>query len=356
MGGHSSSAEMPGEIISVKACDGFPLVIERLGTRDGLTPKGPPVVLCPGFGGNRFNFNFDEKHSLALYLAAEGFDVWIVELRGHGRSKLITHPRTRGRARPWNMDDHIEKDVPAIIDTVIRLSAQSKLVWVGHSLGGMVAYCLLSRVLDQSRYFAGLITLGSPGRVERKSRIMPTVATPLLRVLKRRATLPTRSVMRALFSPAARRLGLRRFWRYWLNPDNLDWDVLQETMRIGAEDFSPGTLHQWLTSMRRQSLVSGDGSFDYFEHMDRISIPILLIGGAGDRIAPAASLRIVFDRVGSKDKTMRIFGRRGFELRAGSPLEQKPGTVDYGHDDMLLGNASRSEIFPYIADWMRAHR
>jgi polyhydroxyalkanoate synthase len=354
MGSPSSPATSPGEVIPVKAKDGFPLVIERLGSRACLTSNPPPVVLCPGFGGNRFNFDLDEKHSLARYLAGEGFDVWVVELRGHGRSKMSDD--SRQGVRPWNMDVHIEKDVPAILDAITNLSAQPKVVWVGHSLGGMVAYCLLSRYAESSRYFAGLITIGSPGRVDRKSRTMLAATTPLLRILKRRATLPTRPVMQALFSPTARRLGLARLWRYWLNPENIDVVVLRETMRIGAEDFSPGTLYQWVSSVRKRSLVSDDGSFDYYENMNRINVPLLLIGGAGDYLAPASSINSVFEQVGSSDKTIRIFGKQGFELRANSSPEQLVGSVDYGHDDLLLGEASHSEIFPYMADWLRTHR
>src|SRR5205814_4513140 len=214
----------------------------------------------------------------------------------YGRSKEASPSRRRG-ASGWNMDDHIEKDVPAVIDAISKLTAQPNLIWIGHSLGGMVAYCLLARYPEYARFFVGLITLGSPGHVERRSGIVTVPAELLLRALGRRVRLPTRPLIKILFSPTVRRVGLSRLWRRWLNPENMDQAVIDATMRLGLEDFSPGTLAQWVTSMRKGSLVSGDGVFDYFQNMDRIDIPILFIGGAGDYIAPVRSLTTLFHRV-----------------------------------------------------------
>jgi pimeloyl-ACP methyl ester carboxylesterase len=336
----------------VKAADGFPLAVERFSSSADGSSTVPPVVLCPGFGGNRYNFDLDESHSLARHLAREGFDVWIAELRGYGRSKEAGLRRRRG-ARGWNMDDHVEKDVPAVLSAVSKLSARPNLFWVGHSLGGMVAYCLLARYPEYARFFAGLITLGSPGHVERKSRLVTAPTALLLRALRRRDRLPTSPLIKILFSPMVRQVGLSRLWRHWLNPENMDQSVLDATMRLGLEDFSTGTLAQWVMSMRRQSLVSGDGVFDYFQNMERIDTPLLFIGGTHDHIAPAASLNTIFHRVRSSDKKLRVFGRQGFELIDGSSQDPRADQADYGHDDLLLGEASRSDIFPYIVDWLR---
>ena len=340
------------ETVLVEAVDGFQLTIEHFSSRTDR----PPVVLCPGFGGNRFNFDLDENHSLARYLDKEGFDIWTVELRGHGRSQFKADSLIRGHVPDWNMDDHIEKDVPAILDAITKLTAHRKLIWIGHSLGGMVVYCLLARYPEFARFFVGLITIGSPGHVERKGGKLIAAAMLSLLSLKRQGGLPTRPLMRILFSPAAQRIGLKRLWRLWLNPDNMDRAVLQSTMRLGTENFSPGILRQWLASMRMRSLISSDGSFDYFQKMNKVDIPVLFIGGTVDRLAPVSSINAVYDRVQSLDKRMRIFGKRGFELMAGSSPKQRSDKVDYGHDDLLLGEASYSEVFPYIARWIEEHQ
>src|SRR5919106_6749300 len=106
----SGSTDAVSGVFAIEADDGFPLVIERLAPPSDAPRCGPSVVLCHGFGGNRFNFDLDERHSLARHLVREGFDVWLVELRGHGRSKLAPHaPASR---RSWNMDPHVEMDLP----------------------------------------------------------------------------------------------------------------------------------------------------------------------------------------------------------------------------------------------------
>jgi polyhydroxyalkanoate synthase len=351
-GSQTTSDAIVEEEVSIKAMDGFPLILGHF-TVEGVRRAGSPVVvLCPGIGGNRFNFDLDNDHSLARYLAAHGNDVWMAELRGHGRSKSHSTPNRREGA--WDIDDHVDKDAPAIIDAVVSRSGQERLTWIGHSLGGMVAYCAIAREIQSAAHLAGLITIGSPGYVPGRNRAIAGLASFVLRGLTR-SRLPTRAIMRLLFSSTAKRLGLEVVWRHWLNPDNIDQTVLDKTMRIGVEDFSTGILRQLVLSMRKRSLVTADGGFDYFQNMLRIRIPVLLIGGVVDRLAPSASIAAVFDVVQSTDRLMRIFGEKGFETASNGLSSPCNGRIDYGHDDLLLGKHASSEVFPYIAQWLNAH-
>ena len=350
-----SGSARAGTTTMIQSSDGFPLVVEHFSSNPSRPLDMPPIVLCPGFGGNRFNFDLDERHSLALYLADEGFDVWIAELRGYGRSK----PKSgllKARMPSWNMDDHIEKDVPAILEAITTLSGYSRVMWMGHSLGGMVAYCVLARHPQYARFFSGLITIGSPAHVEREmGRLLLPAAILFLRVLRKRGTVSIRPLARIVCSSTGRRIGLTRFWRRWANPKNVDQTAVAGTVRVGLESLSLGTLYQWLNSMRVGSLLNYDGSFDYFNNIEKIDIPVLLISGTDDRIAPAHTIRAVFDRVRSEDKTLRVFGEQGLELIQDSSPAPCYDSVDYGHEDLLIGEANRSEVFPYIAKWLRQH-
>lgn len=363
---HKSQAEAHAEIASpesptvvgtttvIEAGDGFPLAVEHFRSKAQAPGMSLPIVLCHGFGGNRFNFDLDETHSLARHLADEGFDVWIVELRGHGRSRPGPSPRRRRMAKGWNMDDHIEKDVPAMLEAITRLSTRPRVIWVGHSLGGMVAYCLLSRYPEYARFFAGLVTIGSPAHVERPKGLPLAPAILLMKMLKRRGAIPVRLIARIMCSSTGRRFGFTRLWRHWANPENVVQAVVAGTVRHGLENFSPGILHQWLFSMGHKGLVSCDG-FDYFLNLGRVEVPILFITGTADQIAPIPTILTAFERIRSGDKSVRAFGRNGFELKQNSLPEPRHDSVDYGHEDLLLGEASRSEVFPYITDWLRAH-
>ena len=74
------------------------------GTRTDL----PPVILCSGYACNRHFVDFDERYSLARFLARRGFDAWVLELRGHGYSEPAGgrgrggRPRGGGRSTIWS--------------------------------------------------------------------------------------------------------------------------------------------------------------------------------------------------------------------------------------------------------------
>ena len=96
-----------------------------------------PVILCPGLAANRYNMDFFEdgsgrdRFSLARYLNAEGFDVWILETRGRGWARVP-------RGSRWTVEDEVAEDLPAAIETVLDLTESSEVFWVGHSWGGLL--------------------------------------------------------------------------------------------------------------------------------------------------------------------------------------------------------------------------
>jgi pimeloyl-ACP methyl ester carboxylesterase len=339
--------------VVIKAIDGFPLVIERFGLGLDASSKSRPVLLCPGFGGNRFNFDLDENHSLARFLVEAGFDVWIAELRGYGRSKGNLSLNSGRRLRDWNMDDHIERDLPAILKAVSDLSGHSRLIWIGHSLGGMAVYCLLSRHAEYARFFAGIVTIGSPALFERGSALLVPII-PLLRILRRRGTVSVRFAARVMCSRVGNRFGFTYLWKYWANPENTHSTVVARTISHGLEDLSFGTLHQWLLSMRHGGLLSCDG-FDYSLNLRNIDVPILLISGTADRIAPSHEILAVYERIESRDKRLRVFGRDGLEAKSGAAHEPRQDSIDYGHEDLLVGEANHFDIFPYVLAWLGEH-
>ncbi len=64
------------------------------------------VLLLHGLGANRFAFHWPGR-SIAEFLASEGFDSYVGELRGAGES--APHLTT------WDFHDYLEQDVPALL-------------------------------------------------------------------------------------------------------------------------------------------------------------------------------------------------------------------------------------------------
>lgn len=120
----------------VRTEDGWHLALLRY--RGEPTPDRPPVVLSHGVAANHRNLDLDEQHSLARSLHRMGRDVWLLDLRGAGRSA-----RARGRAGRrgrWSFDDHLCSDLPAALAEVRRVTGVSEVDWVGFSMGGLLGY------------------------------------------------------------------------------------------------------------------------------------------------------------------------------------------------------------------------
>src|SRR3954470_18923706 len=80
----------PDDVYRVPTPDGARIALGRYharGERRFLTP----VVLCHGLGANRYDLDFDEKYSLARFLARRGFETWVLELRGRGMAGKPLH-------------------------------------------------------------------------------------------------------------------------------------------------------------------------------------------------------------------------------------------------------------------------
>lgn len=147
-----------------------------------------PVILCHGTMVNRNTLNYltsGETHSIARFLANRGRDVWIMELeqteehssRSYQESMewagvpwrtwyweyLMTTDQATYEAydaifqamdycsemtpivnkdKDWTAtyDTFIFEDIPAVIAKVLNTTGQTKVQWVGHSLGGTLMY------------------------------------------------------------------------------------------------------------------------------------------------------------------------------------------------------------------------
>ena len=97
----------------------------------GVAGPLPAVVLCHGLSSNHRGLHFPGR-SLAGWLAAHGYDVYLPDLRGSGDSD---------RPEAWDLDDHVYRDIPAILGAVRRASGRDRVHWVGHSMGGVVLFC-----------------------------------------------------------------------------------------------------------------------------------------------------------------------------------------------------------------------
>ncbi len=324
-----------GAIAHPVAADGWPLTVEHFTPAPGTKARKRPVVLCHGILSNRRFFELEGEGSLPIVLARDGFDVWLVDLRG----------RPDAGAPGWylgadyDVDTFMRVDVDALLTYVLAQTGARDVAWLGHSLGGMVAYARLGAVGDAR--IGALVTVGSPGVFAPASHHMLRFyeLSPALTIVPWLPLAAAAWVEGKLGLPLAPRLLTDTIFQ----PESIARATYRSLEETAVTDPSKGELRQLLRGIRGGAFVSADGRFSYTDALATIRTPALVIVGRADELADPLVGRAVFDRLGSTDKELVVAGRgEGF-------------SSDFGHVDLLVGPGARREIFPRIVHWLEEH-
>lgn len=313
----------------VQTPDGWQLALHRI--RPPRRARRLPLVMVPGLAANRLNLDLDERYSIARAAAHQGFDVFVLELRGTGLSRP---PGGRDRALfSWSFSDFAEHDLPAALRTVRELSGAPLVHAFGHSMGGML---LAHHAAQGEALLRSLALVGTPlvaalevGGLERAYlKLASRFAASGRRVPLRRAFGAAGRVMRFSVLLADGRL---------LNAANVDAEVMLRLASEAVEDVPLSLLNDFWGCM----LGSGAHAFTYEHHLHRVEAPALVVSGAVDRIAPPAAVEALALRLRGQDVRYREAGvRQGFR-------------VDYGHADLLVGRRAPEEIYPLLLQYWR---
>ena len=300
--------------------DGWNLALYRY---RAATPSHPhPVVMGHGLCGSHYIFDVHDQCSMARALAARGFDVWLVDLRGRGESWPDGGPDLELQ---WTFDDFVFHDVPAAVERVAELAGTHEVWWLGTEMSGIAYYAVgISRTAPRIR---GGITLGSPA-VTPTSAEIAGVTTPF----------PERSGARYPFSMASEigpLLAVQRsdVLESSFRPVNTDWRATARYFRYGVPDESTAIVDQFKDWIAAASMRSVDGSVVWSDRLGEVVTPTLLLAGSADRQRPIAAVEQTFRALGAADKTF---------VRADG----------FGHDDLLAGLRSPAEVYPLLANWL----
>jgi len=320
--------------------DGWRLALYRHPPRRGS--HRTPVLLCHGMSSNRWNMDGPERLSLARYLRRRGYDVWVVELRGAGRSTRPTW--WNGKRYGWTFEDYVQHDAPAALRTVLRETGARQLHWVGHSMGGMIAYGLLMSPMHGR--IASAVTLASPTMSDVGHPLL-NFGVPyrwLLRFLPPRVPVGFLARLGAPLAPLLSRLWSESIAELGFHPDNADADLLRTLMLTAIDDLPASLLREFARWYDTRTMGDRYALFDFTEHLERITTPILIIAGSHDGLTPARDLERIYQRVASPDKVFRIIGKRYGDAH------------DYSHADLVLGRHAPDDVYPVVLDWLEAHR
>jgi pimeloyl-ACP methyl ester carboxylesterase len=291
------------------------------------------VLLVHGYGQNRYAWHLPSR-SMSCFLARAGYDVFNLDLRGHGRSADLGSPR------PISPACYVREDVPAALDAIAEIAGPRPVFLVGHSLGGVVAYAAAG---FQPERVAGVASIGSPYHFLKGARGLRFAGALGERAIAAMTRFQGDSALELKWIGEAMRsmrlivesplypLPIRGY-----APANIEREVVGQHMAFAMDIGSIRVLRSMFQSAldrekRRDPSGGIDGFGDAFER--RVDLPLLVIAGTVDDIAPPPSVRSAYERSQSRDKTYRTF--------------------PFGHLDLLVGRDAPYTVWASIHAWLR---
>jgi polyhydroxyalkanoate synthase len=317
------------EILEVRGPQPLSVVRKRRAEGEPIAP----VILVHGFGQNRYAWHMRER-SFANYLADRGFDVFNVDLRGHGRSTELGSARSRG------VDDYIRGDIPAVIDRALAVSGFDKVFLVGHSLGGL---CSAAASATRPDKVAGVVTIGSPHALGRGHFVLGN-GLRLLGHTVGSAGLFRGSQLRFPVDLIGKALHVTRFAfdsrfapipvRGW-KPGSFERGELASYLR-SFDGESMSTVDDLITLAATGELKSRIDGVSYTRLIEDSALPLLALSGSADLLANPGAVKPLFERSRARDKQYV--------------------KVDAGHGDLLVGRQAPDEVWPLVGNWLVARR
>ncbi|XP_054823884.1 uncharacterized protein LOC129321925 isoform X2 [Prosopis cineraria] len=247
----------------------------------------------------------------------------------------------------WDFDHYLEEDVPAAMEYILKESKpkDGKLLAIGHSMGGILLYAMLSRFGFEGKEprLAAIVTLASS--------LDYTSSKSTLKLL-----LPLADPAQALNVPvvplgallaAAYPLTYRPpYVLSWLNSlitaeDMMEPELLKKLILSNFCTIPAKLILQLTTAFRDQGLCNRDGTFFYKDHLHKSNVPVLAIAGDQDLICPPEAVEETVKLIPQHLVTYKVFGE------ADGP--------HYAHYDLVGGRLAVKQVYPCIIEFLKSH-
>lgn len=269
---------------------------------------GIPVLMVHGAIENGKIFYTETGHGLGCFLAEEGFDVYILDLRGRGKSMPLINAES-----DFGQHEIITHDLPLVIDYIFKKTKQSMHL-VSHSWGGV----LLASVMV------------------RHPEIRPLIRSNTCFGTKR-----TISVS-----------GIEKFFKVNLLWNNLALKLAKKKGFFDAKKYGIGSDSETIKSLQHSVAWVKKGpwhdpqdGFDYQAASTTFEWP------------PTWHLTGINDKVLGHIQDVQNFVDESLNKHAKVTLlsKQSGNLCDYDHIDILTHKLARKDHFPAVAKWLTEH-
>ena len=322
------------EILTAVASDGNKIKVVRKWKPESR--KKAAVILVHGFAQNRYTWHLKGR-SFVNYLAFHDYDVFNVDLRGHGRSSTVSSP-------PSRFEDYVEKDMPAVVDLVSSVSGHNKVFLIGHSLGGAVIYASAPLFPEKIR---GIVTIGGVFLFGQGQKIFNFISKLLTSLDKSLSffdflkVIPFYLVGRVLEpltvflnSPLLKEFPVTPWFPGSIEEELAGLRLVEGFDRTGMEVLK--LMIRWASTGK---FTDTEGRKDYFREFIELDVPLLVITGDKDTLCTHLDAYPAYYFSRSSDKEYKIFTYRD-------------GKTHWGHIDLITGKKAPEYVWPYIRRWL----
>ncbi|RYZ09195.1 MAG: alpha/beta hydrolase [Myxococcales bacterium] len=220
------------------------------------------LVICPGFNSHSGYYGW-----VGAQCAARGYATYAVDLRGRGKSE-------GERFYVESFDDYVA-DVRSVITLARSLEPSLPVFLLGHSAGGVIG-CLYTLAFGSE--LAGFVCEDFAFEVP-----APGFALALLKGLSH-------------IAPHAHSLTLKNA------------DFSRDPQVVAVMDQDPLIAGESQPFATAAAIVRADERLK--QELPKIQTPLLILHGAADKAAKLSGSQHFYERVGSQDKTLKIYEER----------------------------------------------
>lgn len=268
---------------------------------------GTPVFLLHSFMQDSCSFYASDGSGLACFLAQEGYDVFVADLRGKGKSRPSVSAKV-----DFGIHQLINEDIPAILKKIVEQRGAVPQIWVGHGLGGVLLCSYFARYGDSLAPVSKMVHFGV-------SRYRQPATTKIQ--------------------------GFRdRLYRYLSSAlIAVNGYLPAKTFLLGDSNESAGSYKDYMRWIRSTEWVDENDGFSYSQAAAERDWPAsFYFSSAADcRWGSPDSVRLFVNELGVHDARMLILSRRGGNVR------------DYNHLEMVGHIDGNEDHFPILLDWLK---
>lgn len=271
------------------------MIEEKIKSADGLNinvrswkPAGAPravVAIVPGFNSHGGYFMWTGER-----LAAAGFAVYAVDLRGRGKSD-------GERFYVDNVSDYVS-DVHEMVKLAKSREPDLPVFLLGHSAGGVVS-CVYT--LDHQEEISGLICQSFAFKVP-----APDIALTVFKGVSHLA--PHGHIFK-------------------LSND----DFSRDPAAVTAMNEDPLIADETQPNQTMAAIIRADERLE--REFPLITVPVLIMHGTEDKVTKPSGSQFFYDTVGSKDKTIKLYE---------------------GHVHDLLNDVDKEQVLADVTSWIAA--